>query len=344
MENKVLEVENLRTSFISNKKTFNAVDGVSFHINEGETIGVVGESGCGKSVTSLSIMGLIKRPGEVNADKISFQDNNLLKLNKEKMRKIRGNRISMIFQEPMTSLNPVYRVGEQIAESIRIHEKVRSSKLKNRVIDLLEMVGIPRPKEVYRYYPHQLSGGMRQRVMIAIAMACNPDLLIADEPTTALDVTIQAQILELMKELQESRGMSMMLITHDLGVVSEVCDRVVVMYAGKIVETGKVENILNHPQHPYTKGLIASLPKKGQNNGRLNYIPGQVPSPLNWGKGCRFADRCTYVMDKCLEQIPPLLDVSSKQQSACWLCEEKGGSCFANERGKVDQATIARSE
>ncbi|MDC3413795.1 ABC transporter ATP-binding protein [Aquibacillus sp. 3ASR75-11] len=321
---KVLEVKNLRTTFRSNKKSFNAVDEISFHINEGETLGIVGESGCGKSVTSLSIMGLIKPPGEVNGDQVTFQDMDLLSLNKRKMRKIRGNQISMIFQEPMTSLNPVYRIGDQIGESIRIHEKVKGTKLKKRVVDLLKLVGIPRPEEIYANYPHQLSGGMSQRVMIAIAMACNPDLIIADEPTTALDVTIQAQILELMKSIQEERGMSIMLITHDLGVVSEVCDRMLVMYAGKIVESGIVEDVLKNPQHPYTKGLLDSLPKKGVDKERLNYIPGQVPSPLNWGVGCRFADRCSHAMVKCHEQIPSLIEIGNEQQAACWLVEEGG--------------------
>ncbi|MEH7304073.1 ABC transporter ATP-binding protein [Neobacillus drentensis] len=322
MQSNILEVKNLKTTFSSRKTSFNAVDGISFQVGRGETLGIVGESGCGKSVTSLSIMGLVKSPGKVSGDTIDFNGVNLLDLSKKEMRNLRGSEMSMIFQEPMTSLNPVYSVGDQIGESLKIHRKLKRKERKETVVDLLKQVGIPRADEIYHSYPHQLSGGMRQRVMIAMAMACDPKLIIADEPTTALDVTIQAQILELMKELQRKKGMSMILITHDLGVVSEVCDRLVVMYAGKIVETGPVKEVLSNPSHPYTKGLLASLPKKGQKEKRLNFIPGQVPAPLNWGKGCRFADRCPYVMSECHNSMPPLLEVNKVHESACWLASE----------------------
>ncbi|MEH7502700.1 ABC transporter ATP-binding protein [Neobacillus drentensis] len=322
MQSNILEVKNLKTTFSSRKSSFNAVDGISFQVGRGETLGIVGESGCGKSVTSLSIMGLVKSPGKVSGDTIDFNGVNLLDLSKKEMRNLRGSEMSMIFQEPMTSLNPVYSVGDQIGESLKIHRKLKRKERKETVVDLLKQVGIPRADEIYHSYPHQLSGGMRQRVMIAMAMACDPKLIIADEPTTALDVTIQAQILELMKELQRKKGMSMILITHDLGVVSEVCDRLVVMYAGKIVETGPVKEVLSNPSHPYTKGLLASLPKKGQKAKRLNFIPGQVPAPLNWGKGCRFADRCPYVMSECHNSMPPLFEVNKMHESACWLASE----------------------
>lgn len=320
----ILEVVDLKTTFRSLRQSFNAVDGVSFSLKRGETLGIVGESGCGKSVTSLSIMGLVKPPGQITSGRIVFDGTDLLSLKKKEMRKIRGNRISMIFQEPMTSLNPVYTIGNQIGESLQIHTGLSGREINGRVVGLLEMVGIPRAKEIVDEYPHQLSGGMRQRVMIAMAMACDPELLMADEPTTALDVTIQAQILELMKGLQKNSGMSMILITHDLGVVSEMCDRVVVMYAGKIVETGSVRDILDRPQHPYTKGLLNSLPKKGVKQSRLNFIPGQVPPPTQWGTGCRFAGRCPEVVERCLTASPPLFEQGEGQLTACWLAE-KGG-------------------
>ncbi|EWG09976.1 ABC transporter ATP-binding protein [Cytobacillus firmus] len=326
MNSNILEVKNLKTTFSSRKASFNAVDGISFHVAKGETLGIVGESGCGKSVTSLSIMGLVKPPGKVSGDQIDFNGVNLLNLPKREMRNLRGNKISMIFQEPMTSLNPVYSVGEQIGETLKIHKKLKGEERKRKVVDLLKQVGIPRADEIYDNYPHQLSGGMRQRVMIAMAMACDPQLIIADEPTTALDVTIQAQILELMKDLQSKKGMSMILITHDLGVVSEVCDRLIVMYAGKIVETGPVKEVLNNPSHPYTKGLLASLPKKGHKEKRLHFIPGQVPAPANWGKGCRFSDRCPYTMSQCETSLPPLMKAGEAQESACWLIPDEEGS------------------
>jgi peptide/nickel transport system ATP-binding protein len=323
-DNIILEVKEVTTTFQSRRQSFHAIDRISFQVKKGETLGVVGESGCGKSVTSLSIMGLIKPPGKVTSGQILFKGTDLLKLKKKQLREIRGNKISMIFQEPMTSLNPVYTIGNQIGEALQIHTKLGKQEIRQRTIELLKMVGIPRAEEIIHDYPHQLSGGMRQRVMIAMAMACQPELLIADEPTTALDVTIQAQILELMKELQRKNNMSMILITHDLGVVSEVCDRVIVMYAGMIVEQGPVREVLDRPQHPYTKGLLASLPKNAQGK-RLHYIPGQVPPPTEWGTGCRFADRCPSVTERCRSQLPPLFAGQADNHAACWLLEEGRG-------------------
>ncbi|RED56188.1 ABC transporter ATP-binding protein [Cohnella phaseoli] len=324
----LLEVNGLTTTFQSRDHTFNATDGISFAIRKGETLGIVGESGCGKSVTSLSIMGLIKSPGKITKGEIKFKGRDLLKVSKRELRVLRGNEIAMIFQEPMTSLNPVYTIGNQIGEALKIHKKASGKALKARVIELLQMVGIPRAEEIAGDYPHQLSGGMRQRVMIAMAMACQPELMIADEPTTALDVTIQAQILQLMKDLQKQNNMSMMLITHDLAVVSEVCDHVIVMYAGKIVEQGLVRDILDSPRHPYTQGLLNSLPKSAGSERRLNYIPGYVPPPSQWGQGCRFVDRCPHAMDKCREQLPPLFPIDEAgRAAACWLVE-KGGQAL----------------
>lgn len=324
MKRKILDVKNLSTSFRNKKELTVTVDNISFEVYEGETLGIVGESGCGKSLTSLSIMGLVKPPGEVTADSILFDDMDLGKLSNKEFRKIRGKDISMIFQEPMTSLNPVYKVGDQIGESLKIHGTLSKAQRYSVIINLLEQVGIGRAEEIANSYPHQLSGGMRQRVMIAIAIACRPKVLIADEPTTALDVTIQAQILELLKELQQKSNMAMILITHDLGVVSEACERVLVMYAGRIVESGNVENVLENPQHPYTKGLLASLPKNATPQSRLPYISGQVPPPKLWGKGCRFADRCPFAMDKCREQQPPTFVRNTESEVACWLFEKEG--------------------
>lgn len=283
MKRKILDVKNLSTSFRNKKESIVTVDNISFEVYEGETLGIVGESGCGKSLTSLSIMGLVKSPGEVKATSILYDGMDLGNMSKKGFREIRGNSMSMIFQEPMTSLNPVYKIGNQIEESLKIHKKMDKAQRYTIIINLLEQVGIARAEEIADSYPHQLSGGMRQRVMIAMAIACQPKLIIADEPTTALDVTIQAQILDLLKNLQIKNNMAMILITHDLGVVSEVCERVVVMYAGKIVERGEVRSVLSNPEHPYTKGLLASLPKNAQPQSRLPYIPGQVP-PLKCGE------------------------------------------------------------
>lgn len=312
----LLEVKNLKTQFTTDDGKFFAVDDVSFTVKKGQTLGIVGESGCGKSVTSMSIMRLIQSPGRIANGEILFQGQNLLNFSDEQMRKIRGHQMAMIFQEPMTSLNPVYTCGEQIEEAIRLHRpNLNRKEVYAQTIATLKKVGIPAPEKRYDEYPHQLSGGMRQRIMIAMAMSCDPTLLIADEPTTALDVTIQAQILDLMRKLQKEFQSSMILITHDLGVVAEMCDDVAVMYAGKIVEYGSVEDIFYRPKHPYTKGLLDSIPhfESGKKLDKLNTIPGLVPSPLNWPKGCRFADRCSFVKDQCRSESPSLIAASAQQ-------------------------------
>jgi oligopeptide/dipeptide ABC transporter ATP-binding protein len=317
----LLRVENLRTWFRSGRGTIRAVDGVDFELDAGKTLGIVGESGSGKSVTALSIMGLIDPPGEVReGSRILFEGRDLVPLDDRELESIRGNEISMIFQEPMTSLNPVYPIGEQIAEAVRIHRGAGRREALDRAREMLELVGIPEAGRRLKDYPHQLSGGMRQRVMIGIALACDPKLIIADEPTTALDVTIQAQILELMIGLRERLGMSILLITHDLGVVAEMCDEVVVMYAGRVVERGPVADVFTSPQHPYTEALLQSIPMLGMTQTEpLRVIRGTVPSPLDWPEGCRFSPRCDYAFEACEEQ-PPLFTVGA-QQSACWLCE-----------------------
>ncbi|HEY4347983.1 MAG TPA: ABC transporter ATP-binding protein [Gaiellaceae bacterium] len=319
----LLRVENLRTWFRSSAGPIRAVDGVDFELATGQTLGIVGESGSGKSVTALSIMRLIQKPGEIQSDsKILFEGRDLVGLTERQMEKVRGDEISMIFQEPMTSLNPVYTIGEQIAEAVRIHRGVGRDAALERAREMLELVGIPEVKRRLKDYPHQLSGGMRQRVMIAIALACDPKLIIADEPTTALDVTIQAQILELMIEVRERLGMSILLITHDLGVVAEMCDEVVVMYAGRVVERGPVADVFTSPQHPYTEALLQSIPLLGMTQAEpLRVIRGIVPSPLHWPEGCRFAPRCDNAFDHCNEQ-PPLFEVEDGRHAACWLCEK----------------------
>lgn len=313
MSEKVLEVKNLETSFKSEYGTIKAVDNVSFDVYKGKTLGIVGESGCGKSVTSLSIMRLIPNPpGKITGGEILYKGNNLLNYTPEQMRKVRGNEISMIFQEPMTSLNPVFTIGNQICESISLHQDLSKSETKNKAIEMLKLVGIPAPEKRVLDYPHQLSGGMRQRVMIAMALSCNPNVLIADEPTTALDVTIQAQILDLLRDLQQKVGMAMILITHDLGVVAEVCDDVAVMYAGKIIEQGVGREIFKNPKHPYTRGLLNSIPTLTKDptgkvkKNRLETIPGIVPNLLYLPQGCRFQERCTFVEDKCKGIEPEL--------------------------------------
>ncbi|MBI2389837.1 MAG: ABC transporter ATP-binding protein [Deltaproteobacteria bacterium] len=310
----LLEVRDLVTSFRTDRGLLRAVDGVSFTVPARSTVGVVGESGSGKSVTSLSIMRLIPSPpGHIESGSVKLEGRELLALSEREMRKVRGNEISMIFQEPMTSLNPVYTVGSQIVEAIRIHQKRSRSEAWARAVEMLRLVGIPSPEQRARAYPHELSGGMRQRVMIAMALACEPKLLIADEPTTALDVTIQAQVLDLLRKLQRLLGMSVVLITHDLGVVAEFADRVVVMYAGRVVEEGTVEEVFSAPKHPYTEGLLRSLPRLGPSTGarprRLPTIEGMVPDLRELPKGCRFQDRCGYVIDKCREIEPELLPV-----------------------------------
>jgi oligopeptide/dipeptide ABC transporter ATP-binding protein len=318
----LLEVKDLRTSFHTEEGVARAVDGVSFEVDRGEVLGVVGESGCGKSVTALSIMRLVQEPGRIADDsQILFDGRDLTGVTEREMRDVRGNDIAMIFQEPMTSLNPVYPVGDQISEALRLHRGMDRKAARGRAVELLQLVGIPLPDRRADEYPHQLSGGMRQRVMIAMALANEPDLLIADEPTTALDVTIQAQILELLLELRKRLGMGVLLITHDLGVVAEVCDRVVVMYAGQVVETGAVREIFTDPGHPYTQGLLAAVPRPDQRGGKLAVIPGTVPHPARWPRGCRFRARCPYAWDRCHDQ-PPLLDAGPGQHARCWLIEE----------------------
>jgi oligopeptide/dipeptide ABC transporter ATP-binding protein len=317
----LIQVKNLQTSFFTPEGEVRAIDGVSFEIEEGKTLGLVGESGCGKSVTSLSIMRLIPSPpGKVVGGEILYRGRDLLKLGKEEMRKIRGNEISMIFQEPMTSLNPVFTVGNQIGEAIRLHQGLGHRETRKKTIEMLRLVKIADPESRVDAYPHQLSGGMRQRVMIAMALSCNPSLLIADEPTTALDVTIQAQILELMKELQERIRMALLLITHDLGVVAEQADHVAIMYAGKIVERANTTAIFARPLHPYTVGLLNSLPGTGaKKKKRLNAIPGVVPSPLDLPSGCRFRDRCPKAAGICAGEEPELIEVEPGHKVACYF-------------------------
>jgi oligopeptide/dipeptide ABC transporter ATP-binding protein len=321
MTEPLLRVENLRTWFDSDRGPIRAVDGVDLELQPGRTLGVVGESGSGKSVTALSVMRLVDDPGHIAPDsRILFDGRDFVQLDEKAMERIRGKEISMIFQEPMTSLNPVFPVSEQIAEAVRSHEGVSARAASARAVEMLELVGIPEAARRAKDYPHQLSGGMRQRVMIAIALACNPKLLIADEPTTALDVTIQAQILELMADLRDRLGMAILLITHDLGVVAEMCDDVVVMYAGRVVERGPVEDVFTSPQHPYTEALLQSIPLLGMTQREpLRVIRGTVASPLDWPEGCRFRTRCDYAFEKC-DVLPPLFPVR-RQESACWLCE-----------------------
>jgi len=318
----LLRVENLRTYFGTSKGTLRAVDGVDLEIPQGGTLGVVGESGSGKSVTALSVMRLVEEPGRIEpGSKILFEGRDLATLGERELGKIRGNDIAMIFQEPMTSLNPVFTVGNQISEAVRLHQGLGKKAAMARAVELMELVGIPSAERRVNDHPHLMSGGMRQRVMIAMALSSDPKLLIADEPTTALDVTVQAQILELMKELRERLGMAIMLITHDLGVVAEMVDEVAVMYAGRVVERGPVEEIFSSPQHPYTEALLESIPLLGMRyTDKLKAIRGTVPNPLEWPAGCRFAPRCDYAFDKCIKVDPPLLPVPP-QESACWLCE-----------------------
>jgi oligopeptide/dipeptide ABC transporter ATP-binding protein len=314
----LLEVKNLHTYFQTREGLVCAVEGVSFHLDQGELLGLVGESGCGKSMTALSIMRLISPPGKIVAGEILFQGKNLLKLSNAQMRDVRGNDIAMIFQDPMTSLNPVFSVGEQIAEALRLHRGLSRKEARAAAIEAMREVSIPDPGLRADDYPHQLSGGMRQRVMIAMALACDPKLLIADEPTTALDVTIQAQILELMKELQKKIGMALLLITHDLGVVAEQADEVAIMYAGKIVERSNTRAIFTKPFHPYTVGLLNSLPRTGgAKRKRLDAIPGVVPSPLNLPSGCRFRDRCPRAADVCAQTEPKLVAKDPGHTVAC---------------------------
>jgi peptide/nickel transport system ATP-binding protein len=320
----LLELKNLKTYFKRKKALIPAVDGVDLVINRGETVALVGESGSGKSITSLSIMRLIPSPpGEIVDGQIYFDGRDLAKASEEEMCKIRGNDISMIFQEPMTSLNPVLTIGEQIMEVLTYHQGLNNAMAKKKAIEMLELVGFSRAKEIINDYPHRLSGGMRQRVMIAMAMSCNPKLLIADEPTTALDVTIQAQILDLMKDLSTKFDTSILIITHDLGVVSEVADRVVVLYAGQVVEEAMVEDLFENPLHPYTNGLMGSIPSIDEDHSRLASIEGNVPSPENLPKGCRFAPRCPHAFERCFSEMPELVRKYANRSVRCFLHDSK---------------------
>lgn len=324
---KLLKVIDLETTFFTDDGKVPAVDHIDFHIHEGEILGIVGESGCGKSVTSLSIMGLVPSPpGKITSGQILLDEIDLTQLTEKQMRKVRGKDVAMIFQEPMTSLNPLYTIGNQLIEAILIHSKgLKKKQAANQAIEMLKLVGLPRAQELMKNYPHQLSGGMRQRVMIAMALLCNPKLLIADEPTTALDVTIQAQILKLMKELNKQFKTAVLLITHDLGVVAETCERVIVMYAGQIVEEAAVAEIFKNPQHPYTKGLIQSVPDMRFKKESLYSIPGNVPKPGSIQQGCRFAPRCEFATERCVTENPPLYESSKAHKARCFLLEEKGG-------------------
>ncbi|GAA6294962.1 ABC transporter ATP-binding protein [Enterocloster asparagiformis] len=317
MDHKLLEIRNLTVHYVVDKEVVEAVNEISLTVEEGDTIGLVGETGAGKTTTALSIMGLVPNPpGKVVSGEILLNGEDLLKKSNKEMRKIRGKDLAMIFQDPMTSLNPVMTVGDQITEVIQLHEKISKTEAQKKACAMLELVGIT--GERYGEYPHQFSGGMKQRVIIAIALACNPKLLIADEPTTALDVTIQAQVLDLMRSLKETYGTAMILITHDLGVVAEVCDQVAIMYAGEIVEKGTLEDIYNSPRHPYTVGLFQSIPDLDVESERLNIIPGMMPDPANLPEGCNFCDRCSHADGRCVKP-PPAVKVSDTHEVRCWL-------------------------
>jgi peptide/nickel transport system ATP-binding protein len=323
----VLDVKDLQTVFFTNSGLFKAVDSLSFQVRRGETLAIVGESGCGKSVSALSVMRLVPDPpGRIVGGKVLFEGKDLLGLDETGMRDVRGNRISMIFQEPMTSLNPVMRIGDQITEAVRLHQAMTTKQAWEKAVEMLRLVRIPEPARRAQDYPHQLSGGMRQRAMIAMALACRPALLIADEPTTALDVTIQAQILALVLELQKELGMGLILITHDLGVVAQTAQRVVVMYAGRKVEEADVEDLFAKPLHPYTRGLMASIPalpsEQGHGDARLSEIPGTVPALIRLPPGCAFAPRCKFAVKRCQEEYPPLAEFGGNHWAACWRAGE----------------------
>lgn len=320
---KLLEVKDLKTYFYTDDGVVKAVDGVNFSVEAGKTIGIVGESGCGKSITAMSILRLIPDPpGRIVNGEIIFEGEDLTKVSDERIREIRGNNISMIFQEPMTSLNPVFTVGYQIGEVLMLHQKLNEEEARERAIEMISLVGIPNPERIVDEYPHQLSGGMRQRIMIAMALACQPKLLIADEPTTALDVTIQAQILELMNDLKNRLNTSIMLITHDLGVIAEMADHVIVMYSGKVVEDAPVLELFNNPKHPYTIGLMRSIPSLVQEGERLETIPGMVPNPLYLPKGCYFHPRCKFAIEECKHVQPELREIGPGHKAACIRAEE----------------------
>ena len=316
----LLDVDDLEVSFFTHAGEVKAVRKISYDLKYGEAMGIVGESGSGKSVSSYALMGIIPEPGKIIGGSINFEEKEITKLNENEMMKLRGKDVGMIFQDPMTSLNPVFTVGSQIDESLKKHTSLSKAERKARVIELFELVGINQPEKRYKQYPHEFSGGMRQRVMIAMALACNPKLLIADEPTTALDVTIQAQIIELLKELKEKINMSIIFITHDLGVISEICDKVAVMYAGNIIERGSIDDIFYNPKHPYTKGLLKSIPKiNSDKHERLIPIEGNPVDLINPPKGCAFAPRCEQCMNICLKHVPPVCSVDDNHESSCWL-------------------------
>ncbi len=340
----ILEVKGLRTSFYTRDGVVRAVDGIDFQVRRGEIMGLVGESGCGKSVTSLSIMGLVSRPGRVEGGEIIFDERDLLKLSPDQMRRLRGDRLSMIFQQPQSSLNPVQDVGKQIAEVLELHRGMKRGPARERALELLKMVGIPDPERRIKSFPHEMSGGMAQRVMIAMALACEPELLIADEPTTALDVTIQAQILDLMRNLREQTGTAIILITHDLGVVAEMADRVAVMYAGEIVEQADVTTLFRHPSHPYTRGLIGSIPLVGDVREELSVIPGNVPNLIDLPKGCRFAPRCASRVAEdntmSLDSHPALLPIVPAHEVRCWLYHDVDGRLIPRPDGWVPRTDV----
>ncbi|HHT7084732.1 TPA: ABC transporter ATP-binding protein [Bacillus cereus] len=330
MSEKLLEVKNLKTSFFIESGEVEAVRGVTFRLNKGEVVGIVGESGSGKSVMAKSVMSLVTSPGKVKEGEILFHNENILSKSEKELRSIRGNQISLISQDPMSALNPVVKIGKQMTEVIIRHQKVKKKEAEQIAVNLLKQVGLSSPEERVKQYPHELSGGMKQRVMIAMAMSCNPDLLIADEPTTALDVTIQAQILDLMKNLKNETNMALLLITHDLGIVAQNCTRVIVMYGGLIMEEGPVLDIFQSPNHPYTKGLLNSLPKIS--NGvkeRLAPIQGVTPNLLNPPKGCPFAERCPHAMDICEKERPPYFEIGNERRSMCWLNDKTVGDLHA---------------
>ncbi|MEQ6390829.1 ABC transporter ATP-binding protein [Bacillaceae bacterium S4-13-58] len=320
----LLDVNNMSLSLKRAGKYSRILDQVSFQVNKGETVGIVGESGCGKSMTALSVMRLLPEKARLEGE-VQLDGEKITSFSKRKMERIRGNQMSMIFQDPLTSLNPLHTVGAQIEESLILHTKMGKKERRQRVLELLRDVGLPRAEELIDEYPHQLSGGMRQRIMIAIAMACEPQLLICDEPTTALDVTVQAQILELMNKLKQETQMGIIMITHDMGVVAEVCDRVVVMYAGKVVEQAPVVELFQNPKHPYTQGLLQSIPKLGQRKHKLGSIPGTVPAPEKMPTGCRFVDRCKHAMDICRDSLPEMTQINGDHHTACWLYDKEEG-------------------
>jgi peptide/nickel transport system ATP-binding protein len=347
-ERPLLEVKGLRTSFHTRDGVVRAVDGIDFHVDRGEIMGLVGESGCGKSVTSLSIMGLVSKPGRVEAGEILFDGADLLKLKPDEMRKLRGDRISMIFQQPQSSLNPVWDVGRQVGEVLEIHRGMKRGSARARALELLKMVGIPDPSRRLTSYPHEMSGGMAQRVMIAMALACEPELLIADEPTTALDVTIQAQILDLIRNLREQTGTAVILITHDLGVVAEMCDRVAVMYAGEIVESTDVSTLFDRARHPYTRGLIGSIPVVGDVREELSVIPGNVPNLIELPKGCRFAPRCASRVAEdnamAIDVHPGLHPLAPGHEVRCWLYHDANGRPLPRPEGWVPRTDVSADE